>query len=59
MAGRDGSVRIMQKVRPLLSVGKEDSKRRVLGLYKAWSRQIPFIGKVKSPHFFKNALKNK
>lgn len=47
-AGRDGGVRIMQKVRPMLSIGKEDSKRRVLGLYKAWSRQIPFIGKFKS-----------
>lgn len=42
--GREAAKRILQQVRPVLSVNKEEAKRRVLNLYKAWYREIPFIG---------------
>ncbi|KAG5680377.1 hypothetical protein PVAND_009886 [Polypedilum vanderplanki] len=35
--------RIIQQVRPILSVDRDEAKRRVLSLYKAWFRTIPFI----------------
>jgi hypothetical protein len=34
----------VRHVRPLLSLEQGEAKRRVLNLYKAWYRQIPFIG---------------
>ena len=34
----------VKSVRPLLSTDKAQAKRRVLNLYKAWYRQIPFTG---------------
>ena len=30
-------------MKPLLSVNKNEARLRVLSLYKAWYRQIPFI----------------
>lgn len=32
-------------VKPVLSVNKTEAKRRVINLYKAWYRQIPFTVK--------------
>lgn len=31
------------KVKPILSLDKNDARRRVLNLYRAWYRQIPYI----------------
>ena len=31
------------QIKPLLSVSKSEARLRVLALYKAWHRQIPFI----------------
>lgn len=31
-------------VRPVLSLTQADARSRVLSLYKAWYRQIPYIG---------------
>lgn len=45
MAGREAVKRTLQQVRPILSVDKDEARRRVLTLYKAWHRQIPYIGK--------------
>merc|ERR1712066_445028 len=33
---------VVQKVKPILSSDREEAKRRVRNLYKAWYRQIPF-----------------
>ncbi len=33
-----------RQVKPILSLDREEARRRVLNLYKAWYRQIPFIG---------------
>lgn len=49
MAGREAVKRTIQQVRPILSIDKEEARKRVLNLYKAWYRQIPYIGK-----FFKH-----
>lgn len=53
MAGREAVKRTIQQVRPILSIDKEEARKRVLNLYKAWYRQIPYIGK-----FFKTYLRN-
>lgn len=45
MAGREAVKRTVQQVRPILSIDKEEARKRVLNLYKAWYRQIPYIGK--------------
>lgn len=45
MAGREAVKRAVQQVRPILSVDREEARRRALNLYKAWYRQIPYIGK--------------
>lgn len=37
--------RVIQQVRPILSLDREEARRRVLNLYKAWYRSAPFIGK--------------
>merc|ERR1711936_570925 len=37
------SVNVVRQVKPLLSVSKNEARLRVLALYKAWQRQIPFI----------------
>lgn len=45
MAAKEPVKRVIQQVRPLLSMDREEARRRVLNLYKAWYRTIPFIGK--------------
>ncbi len=35
-----------RQVKPLLSLDKVEARRRVLNLYKAWYRQIPYVGKL-------------
>lgn len=49
MAGREAVKRVVQQVRPILSVDKEEARKRMLNLYKAWYRQIPYIGKSLKP----------
>ena len=34
----------VRQVKPILSLDRADARRRVLNLYKAWYRQIPYIG---------------
>lgn len=36
--------RVLKEVKPILSVDHEEARKRVLNLYKAWYRQIPYIG---------------
>jgi len=55
MAGREAVKRAVQQVRPILSVDREEARKRALNLYKAWYRQIPYIGECswlchQSPH---------
>jgi NADH dehydrogenase (ubiquinone) 1 alpha subcomplex subunit 6 len=44
MAAREPVRRVIQQVRPILSVDRDEARRRVLNLYKAWFRTIPFVG---------------
>lgn len=37
----------VRKVRPLLSLDKIEARHRVLKLYRAWYRQLPYIRKYK------------
>jgi len=32
---------VVRQVKPILSVNREDARRKVLTLYKAWIRQVP------------------
>ncbi|CAH0555595.1 unnamed protein product [Brassicogethes aeneus] len=34
-----------RQVKPILSLNKEEARKRVLNLYKAWHRQLPYIVK--------------
>lgn len=34
---------ISRQVRPILSTNHAEARKRVLALYKAWARQVPFI----------------
>lgn len=43
MAAREPIKRVIQQVRPILSTDREEARRRVLSLYKAWYRSCPFI----------------
>lgn len=36
--------RVVQEVKPILSLDREEARKRVLNLYKAWYRQLPYIG---------------
>ncbi|XP_048522229.1 NADH dehydrogenase [ubiquinone] 1 alpha subcomplex subunit 6-like isoform X2 [Dendroctonus ponderosae] len=36
--------KFFKEVRPILSLDHHEARRRVLNLYKAWFRQIPFMG---------------
>lgn len=45
MAARQPAQRVIQHVRPILSVDRDEARRRVFNLYKAWYRSLPFIGK--------------
>ncbi|XP_019879621.1 NADH dehydrogenase [ubiquinone] 1 alpha subcomplex subunit 6 [Aethina tumida] len=33
----------VRQVKPILSLDKEEARKRVLSLYKAWYRQLPYI----------------
>lgn len=33
-----------KQVKPMLSLDREEARKRVKNLYKAWYRQIPYIG---------------
>ncbi|XP_011308894.1 NADH dehydrogenase [ubiquinone] 1 alpha subcomplex subunit 6 [Fopius arisanus] len=35
--------KVVRQVRPLLSVNNKEAHRRVINLYRAWYRQIPYI----------------
>ena len=35
----------VKQVKPILSLNKEEARRRVISLYRAWYRQVPYIGK--------------
>lgn len=45
MAAREAAKSAVRHVKPILSVNNEEARKRVLNLYKAWYRQIPYIGK--------------
>lgn len=45
MAARQPAKRVIQQVRPILSLDREEARQRVFSLYKAWHRSLPFIGK--------------
>ncbi|KAJ8917681.1 hypothetical protein NQ315_005128 [Exocentrus adspersus] len=38
--------RTIKEVKPILSVDREEARKRVLNLYKAWYRQLPYIVKA-------------
>lgn len=40
MASQHGR-RALQQVKPILSLSRDDARRRALNLYRAWYRQIP------------------
>lgn len=44
MAGREAVKKAVQQVRPILSVNRDEARKRAINLYKAWYRQIPYIG---------------
>lgn len=44
MARQETVKRVIQQVRPILSVDKEEARRRVFNLYKAWYRHLPYVG---------------
>ncbi|XP_005094202.1 NADH dehydrogenase [ubiquinone] 1 alpha subcomplex subunit 6 [Aplysia californica] len=35
----------LKQVKPMLSVDRTEARRRVLNLYKAWYRQVPYVVK--------------
>lgn len=35
----------VKQVKPILSLNREEARKRVLSLYKAWFRQLPYIVK--------------
>ncbi|KAJ6648052.1 NADH dehydrogenase [ubiquinone] 1 alpha subcomplex subunit 6 [Pseudolycoriella hygida] len=43
MASREAVRKSLQQVRPILSVDHNEARRRVLNLYRAWYRQIPYV----------------
>ncbi|CAB3371325.1 Hypothetical predicted protein [Cloeon dipterum] len=43
MASREAVRAAVRQVRPILSADKGEARKRVLNLYKAWYRQIPYV----------------
>ncbi|KAF4519749.1 hypothetical protein B566_EDAN010342 [Ephemera danica] len=43
MASRQAARTAIKQVRPILSVDRGEARKRVLNLYKAWYRQIPYV----------------
>lgn len=60
MAGAAGvATRLAQNaVKPLISNSNAEAKRRVLRLYKAWYRQIPFVCTLSHPYVVQSILGN-
>ncbi|XP_026480529.1 NADH dehydrogenase [ubiquinone] 1 alpha subcomplex subunit 6-like [Ctenocephalides felis] len=52
MAAREAARVASKQVRPLLSVDRAEARQRVLNLYKAWHRYIPYM--VMDYHIPKN-----
>eukprot|EP00106_Octopus_bimaculoides_P005201 XP_014772643.1 PREDICTED: NADH dehydrogenase [ubiquinone] 1 alpha subcomplex subunit 6-like [Octopus bimaculoides] len=50
MAASRASVQGMKLVKPILSVDSTEARRRVLNLYKAWYRHLPYLEKLKIMH---------
>lgn len=46
--------RTIKEVKPILSLDYEEARKRALNLYKAWHRQLPYIGILSN--FFKHNL---
>jgi hypothetical protein len=44
MASQKAARKVLQQVRPILSVDHSEARKRVFNLYKAWYRQVPYIG---------------
>ncbi|KAL1516988.1 hypothetical protein ABEB36_000811 [Hypothenemus hampei] len=53
------SKKIYRSVRPILSLDHYEARRRVIGLYKAWYRQIPYIVKYYDIEFNEKQCKDK
>jgi len=47
MASQKAARKVLQQVRPILSVDQSEARKRVFNLYKAWYRQIPYIGRYR------------
>uniref|UniRef100_A0A7R9D3K5 NADH dehydrogenase [ubiquinone] 1 alpha subcomplex subunit 6 n=1 Tax=Timema cristinae TaxID=61476 RepID=A0A7R9D3K5_TIMCR len=43
MAAREAARTAIKNVRPILSIDSSEAKKRVLNLYKAWYRQMPYV----------------
>ncbi|XP_054158142.1 NADH dehydrogenase [ubiquinone] 1 alpha subcomplex subunit 6-like [Oppia nitens] len=43
MASKRVISQVGKQVKPILSLDKDDARQRVLNLYKAWYRQVPYI----------------
>ncbi|KAL1140677.1 hypothetical protein AAG570_000607 [Ranatra chinensis] len=43
MASRRIATPLSRQVKPLLSLDRSEARKRVLDLYKAWWRQVPYI----------------
>ncbi|KDR08840.1 NADH dehydrogenase [ubiquinone] 1 alpha subcomplex subunit 6, partial [Zootermopsis nevadensis] len=43
MATQETVRKVLQQVRPILSVDRNEARKRVFNLYKAWYRQIPYV----------------
>ena len=55
MASRVAVQKTVRHVKPLISQNNEEARSRVFGLYKAWYRQIPYIGKCEIHYFIETA----
>lgn len=44
---RGSSKQTIKQIQPIFSGDREEARHRVIGLYKAWYRQIPFISEYK------------
>ncbi|ENN81321.1 hypothetical protein YQE_02288, partial [Dendroctonus ponderosae] len=51
--------KFFKEVRPILSLDHHEARRRVLNLYKAWFRQIPFMVKYYDVEFSETRCKQK
>ncbi len=43
-SGVRATEKLTRYVKPVMSLDKSEARRRVLGLYKAWYRQLPLVG---------------